>query len=117
MDVIDAALRSTISRVVAALTPVIAAALGALFYWLQDAVGIDLQVDPAVAAAYVGTVVLGFAFMGLKWLEGRAAFERAALAVKEAERLGSDFTEGEIGSSTMGARDPADPSGPRGPLE
>ena len=87
IDTIHDALASYISRIVAALTPVLAGVLGAGLYWVQDAIGIDLQVDPAVAAAFIGTVVLGAALMGLKWLEGRAGFEKAGaelLALHEA---------------------------------
>ncbi len=82
--VVHDALTSVIGRVVAALTPVIAGLLAAALFWVQDAVGIDLQVDPAVAAAFIGTIVLGGCLTGLKWLENRGHWERAVL---EGEKL------------------------------
>jgi hypothetical protein len=88
MESIDAVLRSTISRLVAVLVPVLSGVLGAGLLWLQNAVGIDLQVDPAVAAAFIGTIVLGGCLVGLKWLEGRAQFEAAALELKKLHELG-----------------------------
>jgi hypothetical protein len=88
-DVVHDALTNTISRVVAALTPVIASVIAAVLYWLQDAVGIDLQVDPAVAAAFVGTLILGACLTAFKWLEGRAAWERAVAAGTELHRTGT----------------------------
>lgn len=53
-------LNSTFARTVALkLTPVLLPLLGALCVWGQDAIGIDM--DPAVAAAFVVSVVLGAA--------------------------------------------------------
>jgi apolipoprotein N-acyltransferase len=78
LDTVHDALTSYISRIVALATPILAGALGAGLYWLQNAIGIDLQVDPAVAATFIGTIVLGAVLAGLKWLEGRAGFEKAA---------------------------------------
>jgi hypothetical protein len=92
-DVIDSALTSGISRIVAALTPVLAAGIAAGLYWLQNTIGIDLQVDPAVAAAFVGTIVLGGCLLGAKWLEGRAQFERAATELAAAYQAGQQHVD------------------------
>ena len=78
-DVVHDAATSTIGRAVAALTPVLASAMAAILYWLQDTLGIDLQVDPAVAAAFVGTLILGACLTAFKWLENRGAWERAVV--------------------------------------
>jgi hypothetical protein len=87
-ELIDNALSSGISRVVAAIVPVLSGVLAAGLLWLQNAVGIDLQVDPAVAAAFVGTIVLGGCLVGLKWLEGRAQFEKIAAELAAAYQAG-----------------------------
>lgn len=87
-DVVDKALTSTISRVVAALTVPISAVIAAVLLWFQNSIGIDLQVDPAVAATFVGTIVLGGALLGVKWLEGRAAFEKVAGEIALAFHVG-----------------------------
>ncbi len=87
--VVHDALTSVIGRVVAALTPVLAGLLAAVLFWVQDAVGIDLQVDPAVAAAFIGTIVLGGCLTGLKWLENRGHWERAVLIGKKMHDEGS----------------------------
>jgi hypothetical protein len=53
-------LNSTFARTVALkLTPVLLPVLGAIAVWLQDAIGINM--DPAVAAAFVVSVVIGTA--------------------------------------------------------
>lgn len=86
--IIDAALRSTIGRVVALLTPLLATAFGLLAFQIQKWLGIDLQQYTAVAASFVASVILGGMLLGLKWLEGRARFEAAALAVAHAAAVG-----------------------------
>jgi len=88
LELVDKALSSQISRVVTLLTPLLAGVLGVALYWVQDAIGIDLQVDPAVAASFIGTIVLGAALTGLKWLPGRASFEKAALEMATLHHAG-----------------------------
>lgn len=88
MEIVDAALRSTIGRVVALLTPVLATGFGLLAFKIQEWLGIDLQQYTAVAASFVASVILGGMLLGLKWLEGRARFESAALAVAHAAEVG-----------------------------
>lgn len=58
------------TAVVAVLTPVI----GALAFWLQDKLGIDM--DPAAAAAFVGSVVAGVALVGFRYLHGLDVWQR-----------------------------------------
>jgi len=86
--IIDAALRSTLGRVVALLTPLLATAFGLLAFQIQKWLGIDLQQYTAVAASFVASVILGGMLLGLKWLEGRARFESAALAIAHASEVG-----------------------------
>ncbi|HEY3020989.1 MAG TPA: hypothetical protein VGJ32_12400 [Solirubrobacteraceae bacterium] len=114
MEIIDQALRSTIGRVVAALTPVLAAAIGAAALWLQNVIGIDLQVDPAVAAAFIGSIILGGCLLGLKWLEGRASFEKIAMEILAAYEAGNQAVRDqavateEPASSALGMTRPDD---------
>jgi hypothetical protein len=91
--VLDQAMTSTISRFVAALVPVLASVLGAGAYWLQNVAGINLQAHVAVAAAFVGTVVLGVLMTGWKWLEGRALFEKTATELAALYHLGQDHVD------------------------
>lgn len=109
LDTINDAMSSYISRIVAAATPVLAGVLGAGLYWLQNAIGIDLQVDPAVAATFIGTIVLGAVLAGLKWLEGRAGFEKAATELLVLHTAGQDAA-GSFGDGS-GAGDPVVPPG------
>lgn len=88
MEIVDAALRSTIGRVVALLTPLLATGFGLLAFQIQKWLGIDLQQYTAVAASFVASVILGGMLLGLKWLEGRARFESAALAIANAAEVG-----------------------------
>jgi len=82
-DVISAALKSQIGRVVAfVLTPVLLPIVGAVSVWAQDAVGINL--DPTAVVAYVVAVVGGCALVAFKWLENRGRFELVAV---EAQKL------------------------------
>lgn len=108
-DVIDSALTSGISRVVAALTPVLAAGIAAALYWLQNVIGIDLQVDPAVAAGFVGTIILGGCLLGAKWLEGRAQFERISAELAAAYQAGQQHVD----AATAGEGPRAVPPGVR----
>lgn len=105
MDEVQNALESQISRIVAALTPVLAGLIGALLLWLQNVLGIDLQVDPAVAAAFVGTIILGGCLTGLQWLRGRALYESTALRVAALHAAGA---------SAMDEFETVDPNDPDG---
>lgn len=90
-DVIDDAIKSSIGRVVAALSVPILGVVTAVLYWLQNAIGIDLQVDPAAAASFIGALILGGALIVLKWLEGRQVFERGAMEVLAAYTAGREL--------------------------
>lgn len=93
-DTIDAAMSSGISRLVAALAVPLAAVVAAVFYWLQNAVGIDLQEHVAVATGFVSTIILGAALTAAKWLEGRKEFEKIALELLAAYHAGSTHIAG-----------------------
>jgi hypothetical protein len=99
VDIVEGWVRSKLPRLVAALGPLIAAAVTALVAWLQNAVGIDLQKHEAAFATFIGLVLLGALSFGVTWLfnSGRG---QIAIAAKYAEAL---VEEGKA----AGAYDPA----------
>jgi hypothetical protein len=108
--VIDGALSSGISRIVAALAVPVAAVVAAVLYWLQDALNVNLQVDPAVATGFVSTIILGAALTAAKWLEGRKEFEKIAMELLAAYEAGSTHVDSGGGGET-----PVVPPGVRSP--
>jgi len=78
-EILDRALdwvESTLARKVALYLPTILLPLAtAGAYWLQDAIGIDM--DPAVAVAFVVSIAVGIIALGATWVRnhGRGAAE------------------------------------------
>lgn len=82
-DSIQTAIMSVIGRWVAfVVIPAVTTSFTAVAYWLQNAIGIDLQAYPAIAATFVGTVALGIAGAGIAWLINRGKHEVQALNIK-----------------------------------
>lgn len=106
-SIIDRAMSSGISRLVAALAVPLASVVAAILYWVQDAIGIDMQIDPAVAAGFVGTIILGAALTAAKWLEGRKEFEKIAMELLAAYHAGAMHVD----SSGGGGDEPITPPG------
>lgn len=75
------ALSSNISRLVAFLTPVVAALVALILAWIQEKIGLDLQNHAAEIAGFVVSIILGACLTAAQWLRGRAAFERTAINV------------------------------------
>lgn len=102
-ELVDQALdwvQSTFARTVALkLTPVLLPVLGGASFWLQDAVGIDM--DPAVAAAFVIAVVVGAAGVVLTYVRnhGRGAAEVLQMAIAQTISL-SHTGQAEIDEAT-----------------
>lgn len=68
------AFESQIGKIVAfVLTPILAPLVGALAFWLQDKLGINM--DPAVAVGYIVTVVSAVAVAAGTWLHNRGKWE------------------------------------------
>lgn len=79
-------LQSNIGRwVTFAITPILLPVVGAVAFWLQDKLGIDLQADPAAVTAYIATTVGGVAVVLVTWLRNRGKHEVAAAAVVAAK--------------------------------
>jgi hypothetical protein len=74
-------INSKVTRVVTGLAVPISAAVAAGLFWLQNAIGIDMQHYKAVAVGFVTSIILGGALLAAKWLEGRAGFEQTLLRV------------------------------------
>jgi len=87
-DVISAALRSHVGRIVAfVLTPILLPLVGAGSVWAQDAIGVNL--DPNEVVAYVVAVVAGCALVAFKWLENRGRFELVAAETQKLHDAGA----------------------------
>lgn len=107
-ELADAALdwlNSTFARTVALkLTPVLLPVLGAAAVWVQDAIGIDM--DPAVAAAYVVSVVVGLAAVVTVYVRnhgrGAALLGQASLELEKLYEAGN--RELDLASSAPSAR-------------
>jgi hypothetical protein len=77
------------------LTPVLLPIAGALAYWLQDAIGIDMQ--PAAATGYVVTVVVGVAALLVTFVrnhgEGAARLGEVLLELERVREAGRQAQE------------------------
>jgi len=82
-------LSSNVSRLAVVLVPIVGAVIAAVLEWLQNVLGVDLQHYQETATGFVVAIVLGTCWLGAKWLEGRASFERAAAELEGVYRTGS----------------------------
>lgn len=86
-------LHSPQARIVALyLTPVLLPVVGAVAFWLQNKVGIDM--DPAEATSFIVAVILGAAAVIFAWVknhgEGAAKLGEAALELERLYQAGRD---------------------------
>jgi hypothetical protein len=110
----DAALdwvNSTFARTVALkLTPILLPILGAAAFWLEDTIGIGM--DPAVAAAFVVSVVIGLAGVVTAYVfnhgRGAAVIGQSALELEKLYEAG----RAAVANDQVGQPEPAQLSGP-----
>lgn len=77
-SLLDTVINNNIGRVVAFIvTPILLPLVGAGSFWLQDAIGIDLQQYTGAAIAFVVAVIVGVALAIFKWLEGLGLWQKA----------------------------------------
>jgi uncharacterized membrane protein YeaQ/YmgE (transglycosylase-associated protein family) len=70
-------LQSNVGRYVAfLLTPILLPLVGAVAFWLQDALGVDM--DPVAVTGFLVAVIGGLAAVLVTWLRNRGKFESAA---------------------------------------
>jgi uncharacterized membrane protein YeaQ/YmgE (transglycosylase-associated protein family) len=82
-------LQSNIGRYVAfLLTPLLLPLVGAAAFWLQDALGVDM--DPVAVTGFLVAVVGGLAAVLVTWLRNRGGHERAAAETLALLKAGQD---------------------------
>lgn len=82
-------LQSNIGRWVAfVLTPLLLPLVGALAFWLQDALGVDM--DPVAVTGFIVSVVGGLAAVLLIWLRNRGQYENSAVETLTLLKAGQD---------------------------
>lgn len=92
MDEFNRVISSNIGRIVAfVLTPILLPVIGAIAYWLQDKLGVNL--DPQEAVAYIVTVVGGVAAVIFKWLSNRGEWETTIATIEQLHAAGKDAND------------------------
>jgi hypothetical protein len=92
-DTFEQVMTSTIGRLVAAGPALLLPVFGAVSFWLQDKLGINM--DPAVAVAFVTTIVTGAALLAWKWLDNRGKFERIVTEMHKLYEAGKELQQPE----------------------
>jgi sulfite exporter TauE/SafE len=90
----DDVVTNNVGRIVAfVLTPILLPGVGAVAFWLQNVIGIDLQQYTAVAVGFVVSVVTGCALVAYKWLENRGAWEKGVAELEALYHAGQQAIE------------------------
>jgi hypothetical protein len=91
-SLLDSVFTSYIGRIVAfVLTPLLLPIVGAVAYWVQNVIGIDLQAHVAIATGFIVSVVAGTALAIYQWLRNRGIFEKTVLELHHLYEAGNQL--------------------------
>lgn len=92
LDTVNDVVTSQIGRVVTfVVTPILLPVVGALAFWLQNKIGIDM--NPTEATAYIAAIVTGGAGVIWKWLHNRGEYERSVIELHKLYEAGNQLVQ------------------------